>query len=362
MGRPFGKHIDNRELNALVPSRAEAGRELRGISADVVREAQQHARACVDCGRKVWNYWLLLNSTSLVATEMAPPGADCPKDDDVNWYEIASGLWPESKATQLISHAACCAHCGPLLRAATRREYFPAPQDEMILAGLQVPIPSTPRGSRSWLSRKWLAPAMALILLTSAWLTRSLLSSRPLSGQEVAEFAVGTHRQHSRGALPLEIRTDSQEALNAWFNAKLQFALELPASSPVPRERRPYRLEGARLVRVGNKDAAYIAYQTSDTTTPLVSVGLMVTPDSVAVASGGTEVHFSKVTFHYSRLAGQKVVTWTSHGLTYALVSQEDDATQRSCMVCHSAMRDRELTHIVTPRLLARSSTEPAWQ
>jgi anti-sigma factor RsiW len=370
LGRPFGKHIDNQELNALVPSRSEAGRELRGLPADIVREAQLHVRSCVDCGRKVWKYWLLLNRTSIVAPEVAAPevaapGADCPKDDDVNWYEIATGLWPESKATQLISHAAFCAHCGPLLRAATRMEYFPTPQEEMVLAGLKIPTPvdsSAVSGWRHWLSLKWLAPVMALMLLTGVWLTRSLVSSLPLSGQQIAEFAVATHRQHAQGALPLDMRTDSQQALNAWFNARLQYALSLPASAPAPGEQRPYRLEGARLVRLGNKTGAYIAYQTSEPATPLTSVSLMVAPDSVGVATGGVEVHFNKVTFHYSRVDAYKVVTWSVHGLTYALVSNEDNATQRSCMVCHSAMRDRELTHIFTPRLLARNGVEPVWQ
>jgi anti-sigma factor RsiW len=365
LGRPFGKHIDNQELNALVPSRPEAGRELRGLSADVLREAQLHIRSCVECGRKVWKYWLLLNRISIVATKVAAPGADCPKNEDVNWHEIATGLWPESKATQLISHAAFCAHCGPLLRAATRMEYVPTPQEEMMLAGLKIPTPvdsSAASGWRHWLSLKWLAPVMALLLLTGVWLTRSFLSPRLLSGQQIAEFAVATHRQHAQGALPLDMTTDSQQALNAWFNARLQYALALPASAPAPGEQRPYRLEGARLVRLGNKTGAYVAYQTSEAATPLASVSLMVAPDSVGVATGGVEVHFTKVSFHYSKVDGYKVVTWTTHGLTYALVSSEDNATQRSCMVCHSAMRDRELTRIFTPRLLVTDPAEPAWQ
>ena len=365
MGRPLGKHIDNQELNALVPSRSEAGRELHGLAPDIIREAQLHVRSCVDCGRKVWKYWLLLNRTSIVTPEMTSPGVDCPKEDDVNWYEIATGLWPERKATQLIRHAACCAHCGPLLRAATRMEYFPTLQEEMIQAGLKTQTTVASKPASGWglhSSVKWLAPAMALVLLMGVWLTRSLLSTRPLSGQEMAEFAVITHRQRAQGRLALDVQTDSQQALNAWFNAKMQFALSLPASTPVPGEQRPYRLEGARVVRLGKKTAAYIAYQTSGAETPSTSVSLMVTPAAVAVASGGNEVHFNKVTFHYSRFDGYKVVTWMAHGLTYALVSDEDNATQRSCMVCHSAMRDRELTHVFIPRLLARNSAEPVWQ
>jgi hypothetical protein len=97
-------------------------------------------------------------------------------------------------------------------------------------------------------------------------------------------------------------------------------------------------------VQVGGKSAALIAYQMQ--TGP---VSLMVTPDSVAVASGGVGVDYKKVSFHYRMVEGYKVVTWSLHGNTYALVSQEGNSTQRSCMVCHSAMRDRDLSQTPTP-------------
>ena len=105
---------------------------------------------------------------------------------------------------------------------------------------------------------------------------------------------------------------------------------------------------------VGGKTAAYIAYQVQ--TSP---VSLVVVPDSVAVASGGVEVDFTKVSFHYRMVEGYKVVTWSVHGLTYALVSQEGNGTQRSCMVCHSAMRDRDLSTTPTPFVTKGSVIEP---
>ena len=54
---------------------------------------------------------------------------------------------------------------------------------------------------------------------------------------------------------------------------------------------------------------------------------------------------------------GYKVVTWSLHGLTYALVSEEGNDTQKSCMVCHSAMRDRDLNHTSTPLHQQSSNT-----
>jgi hypothetical protein len=118
----------------------------------------------------------------------------------------------------------------------------------------------------------------------------------------------------------------------------------LPASPAAPGEDRPDRLEGARLVQVAGKPAVYIAYQMQ--TGP---ASLVVTPDTVAVASGGVELDFQKVSFHYRMVEGYKVVTWSLHGRTYALVSQEGNSTQRSCMICHSAMRDRDLSQSPTP-------------
>ncbi len=326
LARPANKHIDNEELNALVAPSADTGQKLHGLSRDSVREAERHAESCGDCGRKVSKYRQLVNrSSDVVVSEAAPPGAECPKDKDVDWHAL-------------------CDHCGPLLRAATSVDDDPTPEEEELLAELKAP-------SRPDLTRervlppppgrfmRWLVPAVALILIVAA-----LVVPTPLSGAKFAELAVSTHRQHAQGNLVLDVRSDSQQTLNEWFKAKAPFSMALPASPPVPGEERPYRLEGARLVQVGSKNAVYIAYQME--TGP---VSLMVTPDSVAVASGGVKVDFKKVSFHYRMVEGYKVVTWSLRGRTYALVSQEGNGTQRSCMVCHSPMRDRDLSRTPTP-------------
>jgi anti-sigma factor RsiW len=376
MGRPFDKHIDVKELDALVPS-SKRGQELPGVSPDTVREAERHVEACAACSRKVSEYQHLMNrlSNGLVA-QAALPGPDCPRDQDVDWYEVAAGLWPESKATQLIQHAALCDHCGPLLRAATSVDDEPTLEEEKLLAELKAPlrpatktareiVPSDPLPPSTWrqlLQWKVFAPALALVIMVAAFATRPPSTRRPLAGPQFAEFAVRTHRQHAQGDLALDVRTDSQQALNEWFKAKAEFSLALPASPAAPGEERPNRLEGARLVQVGGKTAAFIAYQMPTAPIPMAAVSLIVAPDSVAVASGGVVADFKKVSFHYATVEGYKVVTWSLHGLTYALVSQEGNSTQRSCMVCHSAMRDRDLTHTPTPLPLERSGVEPIWQ
>jgi len=351
LGRPFDKHIDENELNALVPWRSESREDSPGSSPDGVREAERHVRACADCSSKVSKYRLLVNPVSRAAiSRAATPRAECPNDEDVDWDEIAAGLWPELKARQLIMHAGLCDHCGPRLRTAAALHAEATPQEEKLLAQLKAPSQPglVPRRvwflSTPWQFMRWLVPAAALMFIVGVLATRPPSSPVPLSGPKLAEFAVTAYKQQAQGSLALDIRSDSQQTLNDWFKTKSPFSMALPASPAAPGEERPYHLEGARFVQIGKKSAAYIAYRMQSG-----PVGLIVTPDSVAVASGGIEVDFKKLSFHYGMVQGFKVVTWSVHGLTYALVSQEGNNTQQSCMVCHSAMRDRDLSQTPTP-------------
>jgi hypothetical protein len=349
VGRPLDKHIDTEELNALVACSLGTGLEPHGLSPDAVREAERHVKSCPQCSGKVSNYRQLVSrSSNVVVSKVAPLGADCPKE--VDWHEVAAGLWPELKAKQLIMHAALCDHCGPLLRSATSVDDDATPEEEKLLAELKAPsrpdfIPQrVPSLSSPRRFLRWLVPALAVMVIAFVVSTRPPSSPTPFSGQKFAEFAVDAYRQHAQGNLALDFHSDSQQALNEWLNAKSPFSVALPASPAIPGEERPYRLQGARLVPAGGKTAVYIAYQMQSG-----PVSLMVAPDSLAVASGGVEAGFKKVTFHYRTVEGLKVVTWTLHGNTYALVSQEGNSTQRSCMVCHSDMRDRDLSQTPTP-------------
>lgn len=359
-----------------MPSSFENGHGLQGLSPDALLEAERHVRSCADCSTKVSKYRQLVNMVSTVAVSKgAPPGAGCPKDEDLDWPEVAAGRWPELKAKQLIMHAALCDHCGPLLRAATSVVDDPTSEEEKMLAQLAAPSrpvaqarrepppqAGTPSVWRRFLSWNVLVPVAGLILLFAILIGLPRSSSKPLSGANYAEFAVTTHRQHVEGKLPLEVRSTSQQTLNEWFKANSRFPLALPASPAAAGEARPFRLEGARIVKVAGKPAAFIAYEVWTPKLQMTPASLIVTRDSVAVASGGVRVDFKKVSFHYSTVQGYKVVTWSMHGLTYALVSEETNSTQGSCMVCHSAIRDRDLSHTPTPLSTRQDPPEGALQ
>jgi hypothetical protein len=191
LGRSFNQHIDNQELNALVPSRFEAGNELEANPPLCLIETRRHVALCPECRSKVQKYSLLVKRSSIVQPNAAP-GVDCPQD--IDWHEVAAGLWPELTATQLMMHAALCRHCGPLLRAATRAKCNPAPQQGMHAAMNAPPGRGPARRTRYrlqlWPSIKWLVPAAALIAVAVVWLgTRPAPSPTPLTGVEFAELA-----------------------------------------------------------------------------------------------------------------------------------------------------------------------------
>jgi len=79
MGRPFDKHIDNEELDALVPSPSESGQDRHRLSPDAVRETVSHVESCADCSSKVSKYRQLMQRSSNVAGSVVTSlGADCP--------------------------------------------------------------------------------------------------------------------------------------------------------------------------------------------------------------------------------------------------------------------------------------------
>ena len=363
MGRPLDKHLDSQELDELVPSPCESGPEVPELSAAAVHDAQRHAESCVECGRKLQKYRRLVERfSSGLVPEAATAGDDCPDLNSDDWREVAAGLWPESKAMQLIHHAAFCDHCGPLLRlgvsgADAHKEKAENGKAARSGSGLSpVPVRRSARLAR------WLVPPLTLGLIVGVLGSRPWSARKSFSEAEFAEFAVNTHREHAEGKLALDLHSGSQREINEWLKARSPFSVALPVSPSETGEERPYDLEGAQLVRVGGKTAALIAYQVKLPKLQTAAASLIVAPDSVAVASGGIEVAFKKVSFHYATVKGYKVVTWSVHGRTYALVSEEGNSTQRSCMVCHSALKDRDLSQTPAPLQVDGDISQPVWQ
>jgi hypothetical protein len=146
--------------------------------------------------------------------------------------------------------------------------------------------------------------------------------------------AVDNHVRYLKGQLPLEIFSDSPEEISGWFAGKLGFNLRLPDYPQGPAEPKPYGVEGARLVGFKHDYAAYIVYRLKGH-----PISLLITSESIAQPSGGEEIPWEGLRFHFQSVSGWKVLTWSDDGLTYALVSNLEERGQASCIVCHQDER-----------------------
>jgi anti-sigma factor RsiW len=149
------------------------------------------------------------------------------------------------------------------------------------------------------------------------------------------ETAMEVHRRYLEGSLAPEIQSDSPTLVSAWFAGKVPFNFRLPAardSNPV------YRLAGARLVSYRGHDAALVIYETQRE-----KISLLVASNKYAAVAGGDEVLAGSLVFHYFSRDKFKVITWSNHGLSYALVSSLSASARQSCLVCHQNMADRDV-------------------
>jgi mycothiol system anti-sigma-R factor len=156
------------------------------------------------------------------------------------------------------------------------------------------------------------------------------------------ETAAATHRSYLAGNLPMEIHTSSPDQVTAWFAGKVPFHFQLPESQQTASGQQIYKLVGSRLVNFRGKYAALTTYEMKEQ-----KISLLVVSDESARAEGGEAVQSGRLTFHDHTVGTFKVITWSNHGLTYALVSSLPGSARQSCLVCHQNMADRRnFSHI----------------
>jgi mycothiol system anti-sigma-R factor len=156
--------------------------------------------------------------------------------------------------------------------------------------------------------------AMALVFVLGMVFIPTI--ARHARAATYVDTALTTHRSYLDGKLPLEIESGSPQAVTAWFAGKVPFDFRLPTSQASPNGEPAYRQVGARLVNYRGGYAALVAYAMRNE-----RISLLVASDKAAEAYGGEEIRSRGLTFHYHTKAGFNVITWSTHGLTYALVS-----------------------------------------
>jgi anti-sigma factor RsiW len=176
---------------------------------------------------------------------------------------------------------------------------------------------------------------VSTLVLVSACLIFSPGVARRVHSASYVEAAVAAYRSYLEGSLASEIQSDSPAFVTAWFAGKVPFAFRLPAaqgSNPL------YRLAGARQLNYRGQHAALVIYEA-----PREKISLLVASNTCAAIAGGDEVRAGNLVFHYFNREHFKVITWSNHGLSYALVSSISASARESCLVCHQNMADRNV-------------------
>jgi anti-sigma factor RsiW len=187
------------------------------------------------------------------------------------------------------------------------------------------------RGASGW---KVLIPAALGIALCLIFLPDAV---RNVQAASYVATAVAIHRGSLNAGLPPGIQTATPEAATAWFSGKVPFHLDLPSSQPNPNSKLVYSLTGAKLVNYKGSNAASIIYKAHGE-----MVSLLVASSNTAAVAGGDQVRSGKLTFHYSHNGSNRIVTWSTRGVSYALVSPLAIPAQESCLVCHQNMADHK--------------------
>jgi anti-sigma factor RsiW len=176
----------------------------------------------------------------------------------------------------------------------------------------------------------------ALVVLLLAFLFAFIPNVvRQVRAASFVETAAATHRSYLNGSRPLGLRSSSSELVTAWFTGKVPFNFRLPNAQSASNNTLSYRLTGASLVSYRGNPTALVAYEKEKE-----NISLLVASSDSAPVAGGDEVRFGDLTFHYRTNDGFKVITWSNHGLSYALVSSVSGSARESCLVCHQNMSD----------------------
>jgi anti-sigma factor RsiW len=247
------------------------------------------------------------------------------------------------------SHLVACAYCQSRLeqeRALSQflresRPLYSAPAELRQRVSAAIEQHSVPhRSPRNWWPRasplllnwKMLVPVTLVIAFCLIAVPNIVQNVRAAS---YTEIAIANHNQYLNHELSPGIRTNSPEAITSWFAGKVPFQFRLPRSEAALEAIPTYKLVGASLVEYRGIPAALVVYQA-----PSGIISLTVESSKDAVVAGGEEIHYGALTFHYRNEGRLKVITWSVHNLSYALVSSITGSAQESCMVCHQNMTD----------------------
>lgn len=254
---------------------------------------------------------------------------------------------PAAEAELLWAHISGCAHCRnrfdeqrwvssviqqsrPLYTAPAglrKRVSAALREDHTVMMRIRAFLPS--------LWRRPLIPLGAAALLAIAALPLGPTLVGQARNRAFARAAFQAHRAYVDGNLQLEIRSGDTAVVISWIERRVSFRFPPPRHLRVPQSPGVYQLLGPRLVDFRGRPAAMVTYAKAEQ-----KVSLLAASNQATMASGGDELRLHGLTFHEHTDTDLMAVTWSSHGVTDALVSSGAESPQHPCLVCRQNMAD----------------------
>ena len=267
----------------------------------------------------------------------------------------AEGELSGAAAQSVAEHLVRCPRCRRRLDAlrlgvalARRLEpvALPAEQAAAIRSRL-VRFASPPRtasvGPRRRISALAGAAAVLVVLLGAAVLVQKLRTStvdlRRESGPPSAleQRAIAFHLQRLGGTARLDFESGSATELRQWIAAQAGLDAALARGRPAEDAGR-YQPVGAKLLEVSGARCVAVAYRIDSQPVTLLTAHAADLTATPARGLLGKRIHY-----RFDRGRRLKLLTWTSSGQTYSLVSDLPQLGEQSCVICHTDPERRRL-------------------
>ncbi len=201
------------------------------------------------------------------------------------------------------------------------------------------------------LLRRWPQAALSLgvfVLVGLAWYfgfrqpLHAAIATAPPSGLEA--HAVAKHAKRIQGALDWQMQTSESRRLQQWLTEQTGLFAHLPDKRP-DEDAGHFRLLGVTLLAESGPTTAIIGYEVDRQPVTLLTAKLSQLRDAPP------EARFSKNVFYRAEAEhGFHVLSWSTEGQAYVMVSSLPQFGQQGCFLCHTTPARRELISRMNPR------------
>jgi hypothetical protein len=220
--------------------------------------------------------------------------------------------------------------CGLSLARALAPATLPEDRADLIRHALRTALPE-PRPRRL----RWLVPAVAVLVLglsVAFWrLSRAPRLDAAEPGEPPSSLEQLALSLHERGlaASPDTLLTDSPAEARSWALARTRLSVNLAVARPAEDEGH-FELRGAQAVDYRGATALGVWYSVDGERATLATARARDVPDHVAAWT------LAAKSVRRRAVGGSTLLSWTSSGQSYVLVSDLPAHGLRACLICHT--------------------------